>query len=298
MSEPSGCRIITYGKEDAEFSIWSLGDIHWLNAGCSKDHLRRDVKRIKRDPYSLWFLGGDYLDLIMPGDKRFDASCVDDTIKLSDINKIAAVGCAGLYKELESLKPWCLGAVMGNHEHAYMLRQNTNTVHEQMCELLGTQNMGYSGWADLYFIYKQGLRGTTVEYSSTPPDKTAVKLRVFIHHGFSASATAGGKINALKRLADSVEADLVIMGHVHEAMSKTFVTLHPGENCDENSQRVKMGMISGSYLRAYAKSHTSYAEKRGYPPTTLGASRARFTPSELYLTVESVADNVGRVIVK
>jgi hypothetical protein len=293
MSEPSGCRIITYGKEDAEFSIWSLGDIHWLNAGCSKDHLRRDVKRIKRDPHALWFLGGDYLDLIMPGDKRFDASAIDEDVKLRDINQIAAVGCAGLYKELESLKPWCLGAVMGNHEHAYMLRQNEKTVHEVMCSYLCCPNMQYSGWVDLYFIHNQGVKGCSVETCLSPPSKFTAKLRVFIHHGFSASATAGGKINALKRLADFVEADLIIMQHVHEAMSKTFVTLHPGPNCDENQQRVKMGMISGSYLRAYPKGHTSYAEKRGYPPTSLGASRARYTPSERYLTVESVAENVG-----
>ena len=34
--EVTGCRIVTYGKEDAEFSIYDVADTHYLNRGCHK----------------------------------------------------------------------------------------------------------------------------------------------------------------------------------------------------------------------------------------------------------------------
>jgi hypothetical protein len=60
-----------------------------------------------------------------------------------------------------------------------------------------------------------------------------------------------------------------------------------------NYDSYQMGMISGTYLKGYESGFVGYGERRGYAPTTLGASRARFTPGERVLIVEQRAENVG-----
>jgi hypothetical protein len=90
-----------------------------------------------------------------------------------------------------------------------------------------------------------------------------------------------------------VEADLVLMSHVHEQFAKQFMRMSPNADCSSIGQKVTMGMITGSYLRTYAPDFTGYGEMRGYSPAGLGATRARYIPETRSLTVESRADNVG-----
>jgi hypothetical protein len=120
------------------------------------------------------------------------------------------------------------------------------------------------------------------------------RLRVLVDHGFSTAATPGGKINAMKRLVDSVEADLVMMSHVHEQLAKIFVRLYPDETCREIKARTIAALITGTYLRTYVPGMVSYGEQRGYYPNILGAARARYWPLTRELVVESRGEGVGK----
>ena len=144
-------------------------------------------------------------------------------------------------------------------------------------------------------MHQPGFKGVNVKTSDAPPKSFTARLRVFVHHGAGAANTAGGKINRLKALVDMVEADLVMMGHCHEQMAKAFLRLVPNTDCSEISQKVTMGLITGSYLRTYAPGFTGYGEIKAYAPTTIGATRARYLPRERVLTVENRADGVGLV---
>lgn len=291
--EATGCRIITYGKRDAEFSIYDIADVHWLNRGVSKAHLYRDIERIRQDIYSLWVCGGDYADWVFPGDKRFDPEAIDTVIKVVDLAQFAALVSKGIITLFWPIASQCLGFSLGNHDLKYLNRSSEMNIHEEICKKLKVRNMRYSGWFDLYFVYQKGFEGVSVKATKTPPKSFTAKLRVFVHHGMGAANTAGGKINKLKQLVDMVEADLVMMGHVHEQFAKAFLRLTVNENCTEIGQKVTMGLITGSYLRTYASGFTGYGEVKGYSPTTLGATRARYTPHDRTLTVENRADNVG-----
>lgn len=290
--EASGNRIIRYGKQDAEFSIYDVADIHWGARGVAKEHLKRDIQRIRRNPYAIWFCGGDYMDLVMPGDKRFDPDAVDVDLRVNDLTRIAALLSNKLVDMFTPIKDKCAGWCIGNHEHKHMTRNSEMYIHEGICEQLNVPNMLFSGFAHLYFCYEPGFKGVEMTRSMTPPENYTVLLRCFIHHGFSAAATPGGKINALARLVHSVEADLVMMSHVHEQMAKAFVTILQ----DDNSQigdRKKMGMITGTYLRGYSSGYVPYGEMRGYPPTTIGANRAIYWPDDRRIEVGIGADQVG-----
>lgn len=292
--EATGSRIIRYGKRQAEFSIWGLFDIHLGNIGCSKEHLQKDIDRIKSDPYAVWLGGGDAIDCIFPGDPRFDPECFPDDISVRDLTRISAILMDDLLSYIEPIKKKCLAWGYGNHELQYMKRNSASFLHDYIVQRLDTQNLRFSGWMDLYFCHDPLSSGVTMRYSSIPPATFTSRLRIFSHHGAGAAATAGGKINRLKSLVDMTDADLVICGHLHEAISKPFVRLHGGNDCNDVKQKVTMGMMTGSYLRNYGADHTSYGEMRAYFPTTIGSSKARYSPSERSLIVENRADNVGQ----
>lgn len=293
--EATGARIVTYGRENAEFSIYDVADIHWLNRGVSKPHLYRDIERIKEDPYALWFCGGDYADWIFPSDKRFDPQAFDEDVTVNDLSELGALAAKSIYKLFAPIRHKCLGFMLGNHEHSAMSKNSEMFIHDHLCKMLGVPNMRFSGFCDVYFCHSLGSKsGCTMKYSDTPPEEYTARLRCFVHHGAGAAATAGGKINRLKSFVDLVDADLVMMGHLHEQVAKAFLRLAPNDDCSAIGQRVTMGLITGSYLRTYAPGFTGYGEMRGYPATTLGATRARYIPADMTLTVENRADNVGR----
>lgn len=291
--EATGCRIITYGKEDAVFSIYDVADVHLMNRGVAKNKLQADIEKIRKDPYSLFVIGGDYADWIFPGDPRFDFEALDPNLKAIDLAQFAALVSQMVIRTFKPISDKCLGICLGNHEQKTLSRASLKNIHDEICKGIGAPNMGYSGWFDLYFVYQKGFKGVKVIQSDKPPKKFTSKIRVFIHHGMGAANTAGGKINKLKQLVDMVEADLVMMGHVHEEFAKKFLRLSPNENCTEIREKVTMGLITGSYLRTYASGFVGYGEAKGYSPAALGATRAIYPPKEMSLTVENRADNVG-----
>jgi hypothetical protein len=291
--EATGSRIIEYGKENAEFSIYDIADIHIDDIGFSEDYLLRDVQRIKKDIYSTWFLGGDYANFILPGDKRFNPEIYPPNFKVRDLANLAAHVSGLVIDALSPIKDKCLGAGYGNHDYNFLSKNGQMGIHTAICSSLNVPNMRYAGWADLYFVHNPETEGVRIDVSNTPPPEFTARLRCVVHHGFSTAATAGGKLNALKRLVDSLEADLVMMGHVHEQFAKSFTRLTVNENCTQIKSKVTMGMITGTYLRGYVSDVTSYGEMRGYFPTSLGATRAIYKPSEKRLVVENVADGIG-----
>lgn len=292
--EASGIRVIEYRDKDAEFSFYDIADIHFLNRGCSKVHLKRDIDKIEADPLSFFFIGGDYGDFISVNDKRFDASCFDEELKINDLNKMGAKVIELMQKFFSPIADRCCGVLWGNHDQKYLSMQSQVIVHDMVCDNLNAPNMGYSGFVDIYFFHNPKMRkAARMTISCSIPEKYKAKLRIFIHHGMGAANTAGGKINKLKSLVDMVEADLVMMGHVHEQFAKTFLRLSPNDNCTDIGQKPTMGLITGSYLKTYAPGFTGYGEVKAYSPATLGATRARYTPLTMECIAENKADNVG-----
>jgi len=293
--EATGSRIVKYADRSAVFSIYDIADIHWGNRGVAKDHLTADIARIETDPYAMFFIGGDYIDFVFPSDPRFDPESIDENIKVVDLSRLSALLASSLIRLFAPVKGKCLGVAMGNHEKRVLTGRSEMFVHEEICKHLGAPNMRYSGWTDIYFVHDRKVKtGCTISRSDYPPAMYEARLRVFLHHGMGAANTAGGKINKLKALVDMVDADLVMMGHVHEQFSKPFVRLLPDESCSTIGSKVTMGLITGSYLRTYAPGFTGYGEERGFSPTTLGATCARYSPATRRLVVENAADNVGR----
>ena len=292
--EASGIRIIEYRDRAAEISLYDVADIHFLNRGCSKHHLQRDVDKIKNDPLSYFLIGGDYADWISPGDKRFDPEAFDEGIQVIDLTYMGVIIVKLMHKYFSPISDRCLGVLIGNHDKKYLTDKSQTFIHEQICDNLNAPNMGFSGIVDIYFVHNPKMkRASKMTISYSVPEKFKAKLRIFIHHGAGAANSTGGKINRLKAFVDMVEADLVMTGHLHDALSKPFLRLSANALVTEITQKGIMGLITGSYLKTYAQGFTGYGEMRGYAPSTLGATRARFTPETGELITENRLDQIG-----
>ena len=298
--EAGGSRLIRYRDETAEFSIFDVSDVHWGNIGCDRDQLARDLARIADDPLAMFLIGGDYADWISIGDKRFDPDCLPEDFKARDLARFGEVVGEQIADLFRPVAGKCIGACYGNHEHKYMTVHAQAELHEALCAELAVANLRYSGWVDLYFEHAPRLR-VPAALNKLPADDEVGRpgqrrLRVFIHHGFGGAATVGGKAMAIKRMVDMLaDADLCFMGHLHDEIAKRFIRLSVDARCHSITQRQTLAVMTGGYLRTHRHGVTGYGEQRGYAPTPLGASRARYLPAIGRLTAENAADGVGDV---
>lgn len=292
--EFTGIRNIYYGKPDAEFKIYDVADMHFTNIAVSWDHIHRDIDLIARDPYSLWVCGGDWADWHLPSHPYFDAEAFSDDFTVRELAKYSAKVTGKIIELYKPIAPKCLGWCYGNHDHNYMTRANQMSIQDILCDELNVQSMRYSGWFYLYFIPTKGLRRPVkIVQTWEPPEYFKSCIRVFVHHGKGAAASVGGKMNSLRDVVSVVDADLVMTSHLHTQLAMPFVKITANENCSQPVAKTTMGLITGTYLRNYQPGHTGYGEKKAYAATTLGATRARYIPSEMTMIVEQRADNVG-----
>jgi len=99
-----------------------------------------------------------------------------------------------------------------------------------------------------------------------------------MHHGAGGAQTKGGKINRLKKFMDAFEADIYMMGHVHDQTGTREVVLSVNHAGTKLIQKEKIGVISGGYLKTYSQDVTTYGEVAGYSPTTMGAAWVTIKP--------------------
>ena len=154
----------------------------------------------------------------------------------------------------------CIGLVYGNHEDSYQLRTDAQNMHQDLCKALGVQNLGYSCFQRIEFQRGNRAHGYTIR----------------AHHGSGWAQSDGGVINRLTKFMAQTDADLTLVGHLHKMDTAKKIELR--FNGTAMVQRVKLGVLTGTYLRTYQDGITTYAEKRGYDPVPLGSYRIPLQP--------------------
>ena len=274
-----GKSYVTYPSKSDRFTVWNLSDLHLGNSAVAEDRLNEDVARIAADPYALWFGGGDYGEYISVRDRRFDSTVIANWIPATKLGELGRVITDRVKKVLWPIRDKCVGLVFGNHEKTYATSQEQKHMHAWLCHEMGVPNLGFSALWDVIFIRKSrskpglcGQRPAKADHSDTS------SKRFYIHHGAGAAATHSGKLNRLINFMHSFRADVYMIGHVHDQTGKRIVEIGADRLCTTLVERVKLGIISGSYLRTYAEGITSYGEIKGYSPVNLGASSVVITP--------------------
>jgi len=277
--QASGKRYIAYSSRSNVIKIWNVADIHLGNKGCDKKRMMRDLKEIESDPFSFWIGGGDYADYITPNDRRWDSGSIDDAIlKMSDLGRIGEAMTEKVAALFEPIKHKCLGLIFGNHEDKYMSLENQQGLHHNLCASLDVPDLGYTAFVDVVFVRSPSRKPPML--SMTRQDGTCFTQRIFIHHGAGGATTPGGKLNRLIKFMDAFEADIYMIGHVHDKLTIKPPKMAANAACDDIIERNRIGIISGAYLRTYTQDITGYGEKKGYAPVPLGAVYVEVIPDK------------------
>jgi len=258
------------------------------NRACAIEKFKKDVREIKKDPYSFWIGIGDMADFISPKDPRFDASCIDD--KMLKASEMGSMGYQLIRQVRDIVKPVahkCLGMGTGNHEYRYMREQDQQQLHHWLCTSLQVPDLEYSSFMDLSFVKIKG-RGKPelkpISWSRFKASKThnlsnVQTFRLFTHHGAGSANTPGGKLNRLKQFMNGFDADIYAIAHVHGQTVLVDTTIAADATCKNLVDKVKIGIITGAYFRTYNQGATTYAEIKGYMPSTLGAVQLTIQPA-------------------
>jgi hypothetical protein len=276
---PGGKYIIKNVVWSKQYRFWPLGDLHWGARGCDEDLLDRTIARIKSDPHSRWIGMGDYWDLITPQDRRFDPAAVSPRHRKAYFEGMSKSMLEYAYEKLAPIRRKCMGILEGNHEFSHNVKMDS-AMSEDLADSLGAPFLGYSCFKDIVF-----QRG----------DKE-LSIRVFAHHGAGAAATEGGKINRLQKFIDMTDADIVLMGHVHTPADLPSVVLGANFDCSKIEAHVKLGVISGTYLKTYKADRggsSSYGERKGYKPVVLGSPCIIIEPGAGRVMVEKPMGRLG-----
>lgn len=265
-------RIISHKRPDV-FHLHPIGDIHAGSIHCAEKKIKAKMQEIASQRNALWIGMGDYADCITSKDKRWSAYGLADWVKHDDIIDSQRAWLRDLFKPI---KGKCLGLLTGNHEETIHDRHE-DAIVKHLCADLGVQYLSYHCFVDLLFERQN----------------TGSKRLYQIHawHGGGGAATDGGKLMRLMRLVNEIYADIYLMGHLHDIVSK------PPHRLKCINGKIKsvplVATMTGSWLTAYTQPKEgqdigiSYAEKKGYVPNRIGCPVIHINPDKEIITVES-----------
>ena len=248
-----------------EYTFYNLSDIHVGNVACAKKALYKDIKAINDNKFARWFATGDLGEYISARDKRHDFNCVDPEI-FDTPKKLGNIGNTltdWLVEKLDPIKDKCLGIGIGNHEWSYAVANNQENMQRSLCKELKANYLGYTAFVDT--IFKRGK----VESKA---------IRHFLCHGSGGAVTTGSKLKKLKDYMSTHEANIYWIGHMHEDLTLPDELVTANRDCTKIDTKLRIAMCSGSYFRTYVQGHTTYGERKGYHPTSLGASVITLKP--------------------
>jgi hypothetical protein len=263
-------KVITHTRPD-RFDIYGIGDIHAGSIHCSESKIIAKVQEIKENEKAYWIGMGDYADSITSQDKRWDACGIAKWVKKKDIIESQENWLIELFTPIKSK---CLGLLTGNHEET-VHDKHDSAITEHLCGKLEVPYLSYACFVDLVF------------------DRSGSKklYQIFAWHGSGAAQSDGGKLMRLMKLVNEIQADIYLMGHLHDIVIKTPHRLKCSNGKVKSTPLV--AAMTGSWLTAYTQPHTkeevgiSYAEKKGYTPNRIGCPVIHIFPDKEIITVEA-----------
>lgn len=223
-----------------------LGDIHYGNKTCAVKELEENIAWCLSEQDVYIFTVGDLIECATLS----SVGLYDQSIKIGDqINYVYNL-----------LKPFAdqgrlIGMLQGNHEKR-LWKLSGYDITKDLATRLGVP-YGYRGTFIYLNVYeKESRRGQNYVLYGT--------------HGSSGSWTTGGKVNACERMLYAVEAELYFMGHVHELLHIKIPRKRVDRGFIQNFDT--HFILTGGYLRYWQ----SYAQEKGYPPTSIGSPKVKF----------------------
>jgi hypothetical protein len=271
-------RTIPYeGKRPSVLKIYPIGCTHLGAAASDEQRLASVVKRIEEDDDAYWIGMGDYGDFINRNDKRFDATTLAPWLR-EHLNDLSRVQTKRFNSHIRPIAGKCLGLLEGNHERCQTSRFERNVfldMVEAVKSMAGHAEdyplaLGYTGWVVL-----------SLPKTSDGSTKRGVNtLTINCHHGSGGATTRGGRLNKLEKYANMVEADLVLVGHMHDSMK---VPIH--RRCVRGTKEVtkpRWAALTGAFLDTRnPDGYVTYGEEKMYAPLPPSNIVVEWTPGTI-----------------
>ena len=148
-------------------------------------------------------------------------------------------------------KKLILGILEGNHE--LRIEKDTGvSVTKIWARWLNIPYLGSACWS-LFKIGKQSYK-------------------IYALHGSSGAKFIYTKLKTIVDISHSFNADLMVMGHVHELSHDSQTVQDIDKSSKQVIERKKFILLTGHYL-AY---DSSYAQRKGFPISKLGSPKVKF----------------------
>ncbi len=229
-------------EEKGDISLVALGDSHAGSIDFDKDKFEKQVKWIKDNKNVRVILMGDLIDAGLRdsvGAGPFDNNMTPE----SQIDYV-----------IDILKPirkqiWC--SLSGNHEER--IRKNTSIdIGKLIAKALDVK------YGDSTCFIKAKIKDIT--------------YIIYATHGSTGSLTPAGKLNAVIKCGSFVNADIVLMGHVHELMHHTTEYFKVDIGNKQIVKEKKHYVITGHFLK-----YGGYAQAKNMAPGKSGVPKIKLT---------------------
>ena len=254
-------------KVNQTINIIVLGDIHFNSDNFADSRFDADIKSFeelsKREPVHFILLGDAFEALSTSERKYFAGGSFHNSTELRWETEYARE-IDNFVKRTQVLKDRTLAVFGGNH---FFMFQNGTTSDMALASKLNATYVGCSGYIVLVLRYDK---------------KHSNVVKFFLHHGKGSgkrvSSSLTGPEDALSYFRD---ADIVIMGHDHQAVAARVPALEVDRGMGDCWRIVDKNRIigrAGSYLRAYVPGSPSYAVDKMLRPSTIGYLCIQLTP--------------------
>lgn len=226
-------------KELSEIILFPIGDLHIGSPHFDKRELTKQLKDIDEHK--------NKARIIIMGDLAETA--------LKD-----SVG-AGVYEQQETAQQQMMTAKSILFPYRDMIDGIVTGNHEERIY----KNSGFD--LMLYFAQIMGLESKYMRYQGVVKYTIASRsFNVSVWHGSGGGGTPGGAMNKLQKQAETILADIYLMGHVHRRQAHTKTLYVPDSKNNKIDLFKQVFVVTGSALTH----ETSYAEMAGFAPTEKG----------------------------
>jgi predicted phosphodiesterase len=261
-------RLLSYNikvnSRSTKINLIPIGDVHCGSKNSNEDKLKKLVEWILKQKDTYVILMGDLIEAINVSDPRFDIDSLIEGGK--EVNNLLFRQIDRIVKLLKPIKGKIIGALEGNHE-AKAKQKYHSDVTSIICEKLGIENLTYSALIRLRISRQKG---------------NGRIITIYAHHGFGGGNTIGGKLNKISKLATNFDANIYLMGHVHDKYvfaSEQLAISQRGE--PRLIANKKVFALTGSFFETYVDGYSSYAEKMAYAPIPTGVIKLVIVPFKI-----------------
>jgi hypothetical protein len=235
-----------------KLEILLISDVHLGHRCCDEDMFMCNIDLVLKRKMHVADLG----DLIENATRDSIGAGVYDQKAIAETQMQRAVELYNPIRDLiQVMYP-------GNHELRTYDKSGVNLT-KLMAKELGTKYGGLGGF-------------NTVKVGNQ-------KYTMYLSHGGSGATTVGGKIAAMMRLGQTIDAEVLGQGHVHDTIYHSREMLQTDMKGEITKKKQHL-IVNGAYLNWWG----SYAQVKAYPIGNKGSAKITFYGEEHKIEVSFI----------